>query len=117
MLSFAGRRIFLACRQTDLRRSINGLATRVESSFKLGPFGESVFVFCNKKSERIKILEWDGDGFWLHLKHLEKGHFRWPAAGEEQTLTLSDEDLSILIGGTRIELKLKREELLGRRIT
>ncbi len=117
MLSFAGSRIFLACGQTDLRRSINGLAAQVESRFKLDPFGESVFVFCNKKRDRLKILEWDGDGFWLHLKRLEKGHFRWPAEGEEHTLILSDDELRILLGGARVELKLKREELLGRRIT
>lgn len=117
MLSFSGKRVFLACGQTDMRKNINGLAAIVEGSFKLDPFDGAVFVFCNRSRDRVKILEWDGDGFWLYFKRLEKGHFRWPASGGEQTLRLTDEELSILLGGTRVELKFRREELIGRRIT
>ncbi|AQS58050.1 hypothetical protein B0537_02420 [Desulforamulus ferrireducens] len=117
MLSLAGKRVFLACGHTDMRKSINGLAAIVEGSFKLDPCDGAVFVFCNRSRDRIKILEWDGDGFWLHFKRLEKGHFRWPTSGEEQTLVLTGEELSILLGGTRVALKLRREELLGKRIT
>ena len=117
MLSFAGRRVFLACGQTDMRKSINGLAAMVEGSFKLSPFDGAIFVFCNRNRDRIKILEWDSDGFWLYFKRLEKGHFRWPASGTEQTLTLTGEELSILLSGTRVELKLKRKELIDSRIT
>ena len=117
MLNLSGRRVFLACGHTDMRRSIDGLASIVESSFKLDPFCETIFVFCNKKRDRIKILQWSGDGFWLHFKRLEKGHFRWPSAGEENTLTLSGEELAILLGGTKVELKLKRRELLGKPIS
>ena len=117
MLSFAGKRVFLACGQTDMRKSINGLAAIIESSFKLNPFDEAIFVFCNRSRDRIKILEWDSDGFWLYFKRLEKGHFRWPASNTDQTLTLTGEELSILLGGTRVELKLKREELINSRVT
>lgn len=117
MLSFAGKRVFLACGQTDMRKSINGLATIVESSFKLNPFDGAVFVFCNRTRDRIKILEWDSDGFWLYFKRLEKGHFHWPASNTDQILTLTGEELSILLGGTRVELKLKREELITSRVT
>jgi transposase len=56
-------------------------------------------------------LEWDGDGFWLHFKRLEKGHFCWPVPGEDATMTLTGEELSYLLGGTRVELKLKRNEV------
>lgn len=117
MLSFAGRRVFLACGQTDMRKSINGLATMVESSFKLNPLDGAIFVFCNKSRDRMKILEWDSDGFWLYFKRLEKGHFRWPASGDAQTLTLTGEELSILLSGTKVESKLKREDLNNSRIT
>lgn len=117
MLSFAGKRVFLACGQTDMRKSINGLASIIESSFKLNPFDGAIFVFCNRSRDRIKILEWDSDGFWLYFKRLEKGHFRWPASGTYQTLPLTGEELSILLGGTRVELKLKREELIDSRVT
>jgi transposase len=85
-----------------MRKQINGLMAIVEQSFKLDPFGEAVFVFCNKNRDRLKILEWDGDGFWLYFKRLEKGHFRWPAEGEDATLTLTAEELQILLGGGKV---------------
>jgi transposase len=91
------------------------LASIVEGSFKLNLFDDALFVFCNRNRDRIKILEWDGDGFWLYFKRLEKGRFRWPALGEEATMTLTGEELSILLGGTRVELKLKRNEVTERR--
>jgi len=95
-----------------MRKSINGLATIVEASFKLDPFAEAIYVFCNRKRDRVKILEWDGDGFWLYFKRLEKGRFRWPSEGEEATMVLTGEELSYLLGGTRVELKLKRNEII-----
>jgi len=57
----------------------------VENGFNLDPFDGALLVFCNKNRDRLKILQWDGDGFWLHFKRLEKGHFRWPTEGGEAT--------------------------------
>jgi transposase len=111
MLNLSGKRVYLACGKTDMRKNINGLTTIVEGSFKLDPFGGALFVFCNRSRDRLKIVEWDGDGFWLYFKRLEKGHFRWPEPGEEATMTLSGEELNILLGGARIELKLRRNEV------
>ena len=108
--------MYLCCGVTDMRKSINGLMALVQSNFKLDPFSEAVFVFCNRNRDRVKILEWDVDGFWLYFKRLEKGHFRWPKKGGESTMTLTDEELAVLLGGVRIELKLKRNEVLERKI-
>jgi len=116
MLNFSGKRVYLACGKTDMRKQINGLCAIVEGSFNLNPFDEAIFVFCNRNRDRVKILEWDGDGFWLYFKRLEKGHFRWPSAGEEATMTLTSEELSILLSGSRLELKLKRGEVLERKV-
>jgi len=129
MLNLKGKRVYLACGKTDMRKSINGLAAIVEGSFKLDPFCGALFVFCNRNRDRVKILEWDGDGFWLYFKRLEKGHFRWPGLsaravpegngqgqlGDEKTMILSGEELSILLGGTKVELKLKRKDVTERK--
>ena len=112
MLKFDGKSIFLACGGTDGRRSINGLVAMVTNSFSLSPYDAAVFVFCNKNRDRLKILEFDGDGFWLHLKCLEKGRFKWPALEDgmtKQTMALTNEELTYLIGSTQLELKLRRQ--------
>jgi transposase len=112
MLTFADKRIYLACGHTDMRRQINGLSAVVEGAFKLDLFGAAIFVFCNRRRDRLKILEWDGDGFWLYLKRLEKGRFRWPDSfGGEETMTLDAEEFSHLLGGTRVALKIARREV------
>ena len=117
MIKLENKRVFLFCGKTDMRKQINGLATVIESNFDLDPFDGALFVFCNGKRDSIKILEFDGDGFWLHYKRLEKGHFKWPSPGAEATMTLTGEELSYLIGGTRIELKIKRNEVFERKIS
>ena len=114
MINVTGKKVYLACGKTDMRKSINGLAAIVESSFKLNLFGDAVFVFCNKNRDRLKILEWDGDGFWLYFKRLEKGRFRWPSDKEGATMTFSGDELNILLGGARVELKLRRNEVSER---
>ena len=76
MINFHGKRIYLACGRTDGRKNITGLASIVQNSFALDPFESAVFVFCNGARNRLKILEFDGAGFWLYLKKLEHGHFQ-----------------------------------------
>ena len=89
--------------------------TIVQTSFNLDPFSKAVFVFCNRNRDRIKILEWDVDGFWLYFKRLEKGRFGWPQIGDEPTMTLDPDELSVLLGGVKVELKLRRREVLERK--
>ena len=119
MIKFGDKQVYLACGHTDMRKSINGLSGIVNDSFQLDPFGAALFVFCNRNRDRLKILEWDGDGFWLYFKRLEKGHFKWPGLparaggeasdqgqhGDAPTMALSGEELTVLLGGVRVELK------------
>jgi transposase len=114
MMDLIGKLVYLACGRTDMRKSINGLAAIVEQSFALDLFGGALFAFCNGKRDRIKVLEWDGDGFWLHFKRLEKGHFRWPVEDSEPTIVLTSEELAILLDGAKVERKLRRDEVTER---
>lgn len=111
MLKFEGKTVYLCCGYTDMRKSIDGLTALVEGSFALDPFAAVLFVFCNRSRDRIKILEWDCDGFWLYFKRLEKGRFRWPGEGESRTMTFSGEELHLLLGSPRLVQKLMRQEV------
>ena len=75
----------MACGKTDGRKGILGLTSIVQNSFALDPFESAVFVFCNGSRNRLRILEFDGDGFWLLSKKLERGRFQWPEAGNDNT--------------------------------
>lgn len=90
---------------TDLRKSIDGLAILVTESFNLDPFSRSLFVFCNRKRDKIKILEWDVNGFWLHYKRLEKGVFKWPNNSDSKTLLVNEREFRWLLDGLSINQK------------
>ncbi|MDR1409257.1 MAG: IS66 family insertion sequence element accessory protein TnpB [Oscillospiraceae bacterium] len=115
MLNFSGKQIYLACGATSMQSGIDALASVVQSSFRLTPTSDAIFVFCNANRDRIKILEWDGDGFWLHYKRLERGRFPWPAkSGEEKTMTLSQCELEYLLGGSKLKQRFDRIDFSGR---
>lgn len=109
--------VYLCCGCTDMRKSINGLTMLVQESFALDPFADALFVFCNRNRNRLKILEWDGDGFWLYFKRLERGRFRWPSDDGAATMVLDVSELSCLLDGTRLEKKLGRKEVFERKIS
>ncbi|MDY7544622.1 IS66 family insertion sequence element accessory protein TnpB [Glaciimonas sp. CA11.2] len=81
----------------DGRKSINGLAAIVEQALGLDPFARAVYVFCNRRRDRIKLLLWDRNGFWLMFKRLEADRFAWPR--EAALLELSVEQLHWLLDG------------------
>jgi len=118
MLSLGKHIVYLACGATDMRKQINGLASVVQDSFRLSPFDDAAFVFCNRRRNRLKILMWDGDGFVLYFKRLERGHFTWPTHNpDEQVLTLSSKELCDLLASTNIIGKLKGNQVVERRVT
>jgi transposase len=108
-------KVYLACGDTDMRKSINGLTAIVENSFQLDPFEKALFVFCNRQRNRLKILTWEDNGFWLHFKRLERGHFKWPTQGEDITMSLSVEELSHLIKSPGLGQKLRRTQVMKNR--
>jgi len=74
-------RIYLAAGATDLRRGMDGLAASVRDRLGLQPLSGHLFVFRNRRGDRVKILVWERSGFWVLYKRLERGTFAWP--GEE----------------------------------
>lgn len=68
--------MFLATGFTDLRGGIDGLASIVQQQFELDPFINTLFLFCGRRRDRIKVLYWEGDGFVLLYKRLESGSFQ-----------------------------------------
>lgn len=115
MMKWNDKPVYLCCGATDMRKQINGLMSIVKDSFSLDPFAEALFVFCNRNRDRIKILEWDGDGFWVYFKRLERGRFRWPSEADDKVMILEAKELSYLIEGAKLEKKIKRKEVLERR--
>ena len=103
--SLTGRRVFIAAGYTDMRRGIDGLAAIVSEDFGLDPFTEPVYLFCVRRSDRIKCLWWERDGFVLAYKRLESaGTFKWPRS-QREAKTLSGQQVRWLLEGLEIEQK------------
>jgi transposase len=93
-------RVYLACGSTDLRKSIDGLAAIVQERFELNPFSSALFVFCNRQRNKLKILHWEHNGFWLYYRRLERGRFQWPVQGT--TVTIGKRELGWLLDGLSV---------------
>jgi hypothetical protein len=81
-------RIYLATGTTDLRRSIDGLSVLVRERFDLDPLSGHLFLFRNRRGDRLKILAWDQGGFWVLYKRLERGTFAWPAEEDDAPVVI-----------------------------
>lgn len=97
-------RVYLAYGATDMRKSIDGLAAMVQGSFRLDPFASAVFVFCNRQRDKLKILYWENNGFWLLYRRLERGRFQWPqTATDGLTRAISPRQLRWLLDGLTLD--------------
>jgi transposase len=94
-------RIYLARGATDMRKSIDGLSSVTKQVLEQDPLSGHLFVFCNARRDRIKILYWERSGFWLLHKRLERGTFAWPvpANAEAKQIELASSELAALLGG------------------
>lgn len=96
------RKVYIAAGRTDLRRGIDGLASIIKFNFQLDPYEKDIlFLFCGRRSDRIKGLVWEGDGFLLLYKRVELGGFHWPRTKEE-ALEISPEQYQALMQGLEI---------------
>ena len=95
--------VYLARGSTDLRKSIDGLAAIVSLTFERNVCDGSLFVFCNRRRDKLKILFWDHNGFWLYYRRLERGTFRWPGVGDGPAMAVSRRQLQWLLDGLALE--------------
>jgi transposase len=95
----AEMRVSLCREPVDFRKSIDGLSGLVEDEFALDPFSAQLFVFTNRRRDKIKILYWERSGFVLWYKRLEKERFPWPTDMGEEVVTLTGRELNWLLDG------------------
>lgn len=101
-------RIWLAVEVTDMRCGFDRLAERVKTVIGEDPLSGHLFVFRSRRSDRLKILHWDRDGFVLWYKRLEQGVFRLPRAKEgARSLEMRASELAMVLDGIDVS-KLKR---------
>ena len=105
------KKVFLATGYTDLRRGMEGLAAIIRFKFELDPYDKNtLFLFCGKRSDRIKGLLWEGDGFLLLYKRLDNGAFNWPRT-ESQAMGITPEQYQLLMKGFAVVAKHPIEEI------
>ena len=94
----AGTRVWLAAGATDMRKGFDSLSVMAQEVLKQDPFAGHLFAFRGRRGDLVKILYWDGQGFCLFAKRLEKGRFTWPIT-KDGTITLTPAQLSMLLEG------------------
>lgn len=100
--------IFLYTKPTDLRKGFDGLSGIVRKEFSADPLDGSLFLFINRRRDRLKILHFDGTGFWLYYKLLEAGTFEViPSKGK--CARLDSTQLAMLLGGVSLVAVKRRK--------
>jgi len=107
--------IYVACGSTDLRKAVDGLAHVVKQDFQMDPFGNYLFLFCNKSRNRMKCLSWDKNGFCIYYKRLDGmgARFIWPD-NPEAARNITAKQLKLLISGLSIDPPKGFEEVSAR---
>lgn len=110
MLSFPpGIQVYMAVNPVDMRKSFDGLSAAVQAVFDRNVLDGHLFLFVNRRRDRIKILWWDGDGLAVFAKRLEGGSYEIPQhAPETQQLRLDATQLALLLGGIQLDSVKRR---------
>lgn len=103
--------VYLHRDPVDFRKSIDGLSLIVDQAMQLSAYDPALFVFCNKRRNKLKILYWDKSGFCLWYKRLEKETFKWPKKMHQDVIILDEEQLHWLLRGFDIS-QIKSHQIL-----
>jgi transposase len=111
MLSFAANmRMYLHARPTDMRKSFDGLCALVRNVFQADPLDGSLFLFVNRRGDRLKMLWWDRDGLAIFYKRLESGTFEMlRPKGEAATVEIDATELAMLLSGVSLASAKRRK--------
>lgn len=101
-------RIFLARQPTDMRKAFDGLAEMVRREMHGDPLSGHLFVFVNRRGDRVKILFWDRTGYTLYYKRLEQGRFHLPKQMGE-TIQIPAADLTLMLEGIDLSTARRRK--------
>lgn len=102
------RRVVLACGNVDLRKGIDGLAQIIGARYGQNPFEKgTLFLFCGRRSDRMKGLLWMGTGFLLLYKRFESGSLSWPRTTEEAADLTEDQFCYLMLGLNPMEPKIR----------
>lgn len=117
MLTLASRRVFVATKAVDLRKSYDGLAALVEGTFDRKLRAGDLFVFVNRRATQVRILYWDRDGYCIWMKRLEEGTFRRMESSVGDALVeVEVAELMMLLGGIDADVIKKRKRYREREI-
>lgn len=109
MLSISSaQRYFFYSGKTDMRKGFDSLCGLVQSEFKMNPLSGDVFIFLSRSKNRIKFLQWQGDGYAVYYKRLEKGTFEMPKINASSTLLISYQQLLLIMEGIFLSSIKKR---------
>jgi transposase len=107
-------KIYIALEAVDMRKGFEGLYGLVRDPLGQDPLSGHLFLFSNRSKTRLKALVWDGSGLWVCAKRLEKGRFRWPAAGNAGSVVMRPEELAMLVNGLDLAQARPRKNWLRR---
>ena len=106
----ASVRVYLCTSPCDMRRSFDGLQALVTSAMKLDAFAGHLFVFANRRKDRVKILYWDRDGFAVWAKRLEEGTYAMPFGRDQETRReITAQELGALLSGIDLSVAKRRK--------
>lgn len=96
-----GAKVFLVAGPTDMRKSFDTLAAVVRAVIAEDPLSGCLFVFCNRRRDRLKVLLWEDSGFWLLSKRREQGTFGWPESSRIK-VQYNTAELAALLAGLEL---------------